>query len=151
NILSFRHELSQDLSHFWLVSAKVFRHLSPFTSLSTKTSMMTIQELTAQLASDPSHWESRLALVQAFVADGRHDSAVEVVIQAEAFPHDAGAWLAAARTYAAVGAIEQARGLVASALEIDPDYAPAKAYQSQLEAALAPAPVSLSADDLDEE
>jgi len=112
---------------------------------------MTIQELTTQLASDPSNWESRLALVQALVAEGRHDSAVEAVNQGEALPHEAGAWLAAARTYAAVGAIEQARGLVASALEIDPDYAPAKDYQTELEATLAPAPVSLSADDLDEE
>jgi hypothetical protein len=112
---------------------------------------MTIQELTTQLASDPSNWESRLALVQALVAEGRHDSAVEAVNQGEALPHEAGAWLAAARTYAAVGAIEQARGLVASALEIDPDYAPARDYQAELEASLAPAPVSLSADDLDEE
>lgn len=111
---------------------------------------MTTPELTSSLAADPGNWELRLSLVQALVAEARHDAAIEVVNQGEAIPHEPGPWLAAARTYAAVGAVEQARGLVASALEIDPNYEPAKAYQAELKAAI-PAAVSLTAEDLDEE
>jgi hypothetical protein len=111
---------------------------------------MTIQELTSALAADPGNWELRLSLVQALVADDRHDAAVAVVNEGEAIPHEPGPWLAAAKTYAAVGAVEQARGLVASALEIDPNYEPAKAYQAELRASI-PAVVSLTAEDLDDE
>jgi len=111
---------------------------------------MTTPELTSALAADPGNWELRLSLVQALVAEGRHDAAVEVVNQGEAIPHEPGPWLAAAKTYAAVGAIEQARGLAASALEIDPDYEPAKRYQAELRAST-PAVVSLTAEDLDDE
>lgn len=111
---------------------------------------MTTPELTTALAADPGNWELRLSLVQALVAEGRHDAAVEVVNQGEAIPHEPGPWLAAAKTYAAVGAVEQARGLVTSALEIDPSYEPAKLYQAELRAAT-PAVVSLTAEDLDDE
>jgi predicted Zn-dependent protease len=111
---------------------------------------MTTPELTSSLAADPGNWELRLSLVQALVAEARHDAAIEVVNQGEAIPHEPGPWLAAARTYAAVGAVEQARGLVASALEIDPNYEPAKAYQAELRASI-PAVVSLTAEDLDDE
>lgn len=111
---------------------------------------MTTPELTSSLAADPGNWELRLSLVQALVAESRHDAAIEVVNQGEAIPHEPGPWLAAARTYAAVGAVEQARGLVASALEIDPNYEPAKAYQAELRASI-PAVVSLTAEDLDDE
>jgi hypothetical protein len=112
---------------------------------------MTIPELTAALAADSANWELRLSLVDALIADGRHDSAVEVVNNGEALPNEPGPWLAAAKTYAAVGALEQARGLVASSLEIDPDYAPSMEYQAQLAAAMVPAAVSLSADDVEED
>lgn len=112
---------------------------------------MTIPELTTALAADSGNWELRLSLVQALVAEGRHDTAVEVVNQGEALAHEPAAWLAAARTYAAVGALEQARGLVASALEIDPDYEPAKTYQLELAASAPPAPVSLTAEDVDDD
>lgn len=112
---------------------------------------MSIPELTQSLAAEPTNWERRLALVQALMAEGRHETAVEVVNQGEAIPHEAAPWLAAAKTYAAVGAIEQAGSLVATALEIDPDFAPAKSYQAEL-AALAPQiPVALTADDVEDE
>ncbi len=111
---------------------------------------MTTPELTSLLASDPSNWEVRCSLVQALVADGRHDSAVEVVNEGQALPHEPGPWLAAAKTYAAVGAIEQAGSLVASALEIDPDHGPSKIYQSELEAIIRSSPVALTADDVED-
>ena len=112
---------------------------------------MTIPELTTSLAADSGNWELRLSLVQALVAEGRHDTAVEVVNQGEAIPHEPGPWLAAAKTYAAVGAIEQARGLLASALEIDPDYAPAKLYAAELAGLVSATVVSLTADDIEDE
>jgi hypothetical protein len=111
---------------------------------------MTTPELTNSLAADPGNWELRLSLVRALVAEDRHDAAVAVVNQGEAIPHEPGPWLAAAKTYAAVGAIEQARGLVASALEIDPDYEPAKQYQAELRSAVT-AVISLTSDDIDDE
>lgn len=112
---------------------------------------MSIPELTASLAAAPGNWELRLQLVQALVADGRHEEAVEVVNQGEAIPHEAAPWLAAAKTYAAVGAIEQAGDLVATALEIDPNFEPALAYRKEL-AALAPqGPVALTDEDLEDE
>ena len=111
---------------------------------------MTTPELTNSLAADPGNWELRLSLVRALVAEDRHDAAVAVVNEGEAIPHEPGPWLAAAKTYAAVGAIEQARGLVASALEIDPDYEPAKQYQAELRSAVT-AVISLTSDDIDDE
>lgn len=112
---------------------------------------MSISELTQSLAEEPGNWERRLALVQALMAENRHEEAVEVVNQGEAIPHEAAPWLAAAKTYAAVGAIEQAGALVATALEIDPGHEPSKAYRKEL-AALAPqVPLTVSAGDLEEE
>ena len=112
---------------------------------------MTIQELTQKLATEPGNWDLRRELVERLVAEGRHDTAVEVVNQGEAIPHEAGPWLAAAQTYAAVGAIEQAASLVATALEIDPGHEPSKAYRDAL-AQLAPqAAVALTAEDVEEE
>lgn len=112
---------------------------------------MTIQELTLALAADPGNWELRLSLVQALMAEAKHEAAVEVVNRGEAIPHEAAPWLAAAKAYAAVGAIEQAGALVATALEIDPDHEASKAYQLEL-AALAPqAPVALSSEDVEED
>lgn len=112
---------------------------------------MSILELTQTLAADPGDWEKRLSLVQALMAEDRHETAVEVVNEGQAIPHEPAPWLAAAKTYAAVGAYEQARSLVATSLEIDPDFAPAKAYQAEL-AVLAPAaPVSLTSADLEDE
>lgn len=111
---------------------------------------MSLPELTQSLAADPGNWELRLEVVQAFMAEGRHEEAVEVVNQGEAIPHEAGPWLAAAKTYAAVGAYEQAGDLVATALEIDPDYEPAKTWRKEL-AALAPqVPVALTLEDMEE-
>ncbi|MEM6917101.1 MAG: hypothetical protein AAF491_11100, partial [Verrucomicrobiota bacterium] len=96
--------------------------------------------------------------VEALVAENRHDTAVEVVNQGEALPREPGPWLDAAKCYAAVGAFEQARGLVASSLEIDPEYEPSLTYQQTLESHIAAAaaaseaaPVALSADDVDDE
>lgn len=114
---------------------------------------MTIPELTKLLEAGPENWELRLALVQALMADDRHEAAVEVVNQGQAIPHEAAPWLAAAKTYAAVGAYEQAGDLVATSLEIDPDFEPAKAFRTEL-SSLAPAaaaPVLLGADDMEEE
>jgi len=112
---------------------------------------MTLPELTQALDENPGDWERRLAVVQALMAESRHEEAVEVVNQGEAIPHEAAPWLAAARTYAAVGAFEQAGALVATALEIDPGYEPARAYRKEL-ATLAPqVPMSVSAEDLEEE
>ncbi|MDF1659342.1 MAG: hypothetical protein P1U58_17125 [Verrucomicrobiales bacterium] len=118
--------------------------------------MPTIPELQNELAANPENWELRLSLVEALVAEGRQEAAVEVVNQGEALPREPAPWLDAAKCYGAVGAYEQARGLVVSSLEIDPAYEPSLTYQQQLEAhiaqaAAAAAPVALSADDIDEE
>lgn len=117
--------------------------------------MSTIPELQSALAANPENWELRLSLVEALVAESRHEAAVEVVNQGEALPREPQPWLDAAKCYAAVGALEQARGLVASSLEIDPEYEPSLAYQQQLEvqiaALAAPVPVALSADDVEED
>lgn len=112
---------------------------------------MSSQELRNALAEDPGNWELRKDLVEALVAEGLHEPAVEVVNQGEAIPREPGPWLAAAKCYAAVGAGEQARSLVATALEIDPDHEPSKEYQRELSVALAPTPVSLTGDDVEEE
>lgn len=93
---------------------------------------MTIAEITQSLAENPGDWETRLQLVQALMAEARHDEAVAVVNEGEAIPHEAEAWLAAAKTYAAVGAYEQAGTLVATSLEIDPDYTPAQEFWNEL-------------------
>ena len=106
---------------------------------------MSIPELTQALSTEPGNWERRLSLVQALVAEGKHEEAVEVVNQGEAIPHEAAPWLAAAKTYAAVGAIEQAGSLVATALEIDPDFEPAKAYRKELTQLAPQVPVALTA------
>jgi len=110
----------------------------------------TIPELQTALAANPESWELRLELVEALVAEGRHETAVEMVNQGEALPREAGPWLAAAKCYGAVGALEQAAGLVASALEIEPGHEPSLAYQAELEAAYAAMPVALTADDVDD-
>ncbi len=112
---------------------------------------MSTQELQQSLAADPGNWELRLALVQALVAEGRHDSAVEVVNQGEAIPHEPGPWLAAAKTYAAVGAIEQAASLVATAIEIDPNHEPSKAYRDALSALAPQLAVRLTTEDVEGE
>ncbi len=110
---------------------------------------MSITELTSQLAAAPGDWDLRRQLVEALVAEGRHEDAVEVVNQGEALPHEAGPWLAAAKTYAAVGAFEQAGDLLATALEIDPAYEPALSYRKELSALAPQSPVSLTAEDVD--
>jgi hypothetical protein len=112
---------------------------------------MSIPELTQALSTEPGNWERRLSLVQALVAEGKHEEAVEVVNQGEAIPHEAAPWLAAAKTYAAVGAIEQAGSLVATALEIDPEFEPAKAYRKELTLLAPQVAVALTADDLEED
>ncbi|MDF1823206.1 MAG: tetratricopeptide repeat protein [Verrucomicrobiales bacterium] len=116
---------------------------------------MTIPELQSALDANPENWELRLTLVQTLVAEGRHDAAVEIVNNGQALPREPAPWLDAAKCYAAVGALEQARGLIASSLEIDPAYGPSLTYQQEIEqqiaAAAAPVPVALSADDIDEE
>src|SRR5690606_2780113 len=110
---------------------------------------MSITELTSQLAAAPGDWDLRRQLVEALVAEGRHEDAAEVVNQVGALPHGAGAWLAAARTSAAVGAFEQAWGLLATALEIAPAYEPALSYRKELSALAPQSPVSLTAEDVD--
>lgn len=111
-----------------------------------------ISELQRALDANPESWSARLALVEALVAEGRHDSAVEAVNEGHAIPREPGPWLDAAKCYAAVGAVEQARGLVASSLEIDPAYEPAIAYRDFLEASYAAlTPVALTPDDVDDE
>lgn len=109
---------------------------------------MSSQELRTALNADPGDWTLRKSLVEALVAEGLHDAAVEVVNKGEAIPREADKWLAAAQTYAAVGALEQANGLVSGSLEIDPEYQPALDYQKELEAAIAAIPVALSAEDV---
>ena len=79
----------------------------------------TISELQQALDDNPESWHCRLQLVEAMVAEGRHESAVEVVNEGHAIPREPGPWLDAAKCYGAVGALEQARGLTASSLEID--------------------------------
>lgn len=110
-----------------------------------------IPDLQRALEDNPESWFMRLQLVEALVAEGRHDSAVEVVNNGQALPREPGPWLDAAKCYAAVGALEQARGLVASSLEIDPNFQSAKDYQGELEALIAATPVALSAEDVEEE
>ncbi len=95
---------------------------------------MNLSELTQALKQDPGNWELRRMLVEAFMNEGRHDEAVEVVNAGEAIPHEPGPWLDAAKAYAAVGAFEQAGSLVATSLEIDPNYEPAKEYWNELAA-----------------
>jgi hypothetical protein len=112
---------------------------------------MTIQELTQKLASDSGNWELRRELVELLVSEGRHDTAVEVVNAGEALPHEPGPWLAAAQAYAAVGAIEQAASLVATALEIDPDHEASQRYRDALDELVPQAAVALTADDVEED
>ena len=112
---------------------------------------MSSQELRNTLAENPTDWEVRQALVETLVAEGLHESAVEVINEGDAIPREPGPWLAAAKCYAAVGAGEQARSLVATALEIDPEHAASIEYQRELSIALAPKPVSLSGEDVEEE
>ncbi len=112
---------------------------------------MTILELQKSLEAAPEDWGLRLQLVEALVAQGNHDSAVEAVNNGQALPQEPRPWLEAAKCYAAVGALDQARGLVASSLEIDPNYEPAKTYGAELETAIAATPVALSAEDVEEE
>ena len=100
---------------------------------------MSIQEHTAALEANTADWELRYNLVAALAAEGQHDAAVNVVNLGEELPREAAPWLSAAKCYAAVGALEQARGLVDSSLQFDPDYEPAKAYQKELETAIAAA------------
>lgn len=112
---------------------------------------MTILELQKSLEASPGDWGLRLQLVEALVAQGNHEAAVEAVNNGEALPREPAPWLDAAKCYAAVGALEQARGLVASSLQIDPEFQPALTYRAELEAAIAAVPVALSAADIDEE
>ncbi|MDA9923954.1 hypothetical protein N9E25_11505 [Verrucomicrobiales bacterium] len=111
----------------------------------------TISELQQALDDNPESWHCRLQLVEAMVAEGRHESAVEVVNEGHAIPREPGPWLDAAKCYGAVGALEQARGLTASSLEIDEKYEPALTYMQELDAAIAAAPVALSAEDVEDE
>ncbi|MEM9282962.1 MAG: hypothetical protein AAGA96_14135 [Verrucomicrobiota bacterium] len=112
---------------------------------------MSIPELTTALEANPADWELRCNLVEGLVANGQHEAAVEVVNQGEDLPLEPGPWLAAARSYAAVGALEQANQLVTSSLEIDPEYAPSLAYRSEIESAIAAIPVAVTAEDVDAE
>lgn len=112
---------------------------------------MTILELTQALAAQPGDWEKRLALVLALMSEDRHDTAVEVVNAGEALPHEPGPWLAAAKCYAAVGAVEQAGALVATALEIDPGHQPSLSYRAELTSMAPQVAVSLTAEDVAED
>ena len=57
---------------------------------------MSSQELRNTLAEDPGIREIRQALVEALVAEGLHDPAVEVINEGEAIPREPGPRLAAA-------------------------------------------------------
>jgi len=110
---------------------------------------MSSLELRPLLEADPGSWSLRQALVESLVAEGQQDAAVEVVNAGEAIPREPQPWLDAAKAYAAVGALEQARGLITGSLEIDPEFAPALAYQQEVEAAIAATPIALTAEDVD--
>ena len=112
---------------------------------------MSIQELIAALQADPADWELRRQLVEAYVAEGNHDQAVEVVNAGEGLAREPGPWLAAAKCYAAVGALEQANSLLASSLEIDPDFGPSRMYQAELDALIAAIPVAVTTEDVEQE
>ncbi|MEM7697782.1 MAG: hypothetical protein AAF236_05195 [Verrucomicrobiota bacterium] len=98
------------------------------------------QDLTSlqnDLAADPADWAKRRALVEALAAAGNQDSAVAVVNEGHAIPQEPGPWLDAAKSYAAVGAFEQAQSLTATALQIDPSFQPALDYSAQMTPAVA--------------
>ncbi len=107
---------------------------------------MSSGEILTQLNANPTDWDLRAEYVQALVSEERHDAAVQAVNdgQAQGIPHEAGPWLAAAKCYAAVGALEQAKQLAGSSLQLDPEYAPAQAYLAELNGE---APIAVEAEE----
>ncbi len=116
---------------------------------------MSSGDILTQLNANPTDWDLRAQYVEALVAEDRHDAAVQAVNdgQAQGIPHEAGPWLAAAKCYAAVGAVEQAKQLAGSSLQLDPDYLPAQNYLAELngEAPVEEAPAAEEAVPAEEE
>lgn len=110
-----------------------------------------IKSLEASLANDEDNWETRTALIEAWLEKEDHAKAVEVLSGATSLPGDDAGLVQAARGYALVGATDQAADICRSALEANPENADAKAYLAALAAHAEGGEEAEAADDSPEE
>ncbi|MGB3117706.1 MAG: tetratricopeptide repeat protein, partial [Verrucomicrobiales bacterium] len=79
--------------------------------------------LTKALEADPGNWETRQALIEAYVHDGQMEDARQLLAGIEVLPEDESSLLAAAMCYAVAGATGDAREIVKGTLERNPSSA----------------------------
>ncbi len=97
-----------------------------------------INALKGSLEADPENWETRLALIQACQGEGLHDDAIEAINGAESLPGDDLGLVAAGKCYELVGATDQAHGIYAAALDVNPENAEAVAAIQRITGAAVP-------------
>lgn len=78
-----------------------------------------INALTKALAANPDDWESRLGLIQAYLAEGNKNDARAQLNDVESLPSDEAGLILAARCYALCGS-EHARGVLQPVLDANP-------------------------------
>ena len=105
-----------------------------------------INALKTSLESDPENWETRLALIQACHSEEMYDDAVEAINSAESLPSDDAGLVNAAKCYEMVGASDQAHGIYAAALDVNPENEDAKNAIERIQGQDA-APVEVVEDD----
>lgn len=79
-----------------------------------------IKALQKALEVDPSNWETRHALMEAFLSDGRTEDAHELLNDIDALPDDVPSLIAAAKSYALAGSTEDGKKIVQHILEHHP-------------------------------
>ncbi len=96
-----------------------------------------IEALKKSLESNPEDWDTRHALIQACNAEELFNEAIDVLNGAESLPGDDAGLVSAGKCYSAVGATDQAHGIYAAALEVNPENEEAKKALAEIEAATA--------------
>jgi cytochrome c-type biogenesis protein CcmH/NrfG len=102
-----------------------------------------IDALKKSLETDPENWETRHALIEACNGEELFDDAVDALNGAESLPGDDAGLVWAGKCYSAVGATDQAHGIYAAALEVNPDNEEAKSALAEIEAAAEAVPEAL--------
>ena len=84
-----------------------------------------IKVLRKALEADPADWESRHALIEAYLKEGMQNEARLLLHEIEALPQDEESLIAAAQCYAIAGSPEDGRGILEPVLAANPGNAEA--------------------------
>ena len=84
-----------------------------------------IKALESALGADPSNWETRHALIEAYLAESRDEDAHALLHEIESLPEEEGALISAGLCYSLVGSTEDGRRIIGHVLEHQPGNAKA--------------------------